>query len=328
MRTRAERAGGPKPLLLTSLHRFSPFADSRYRAGVRIGVLMLPTDPWPETVTRAQHLEALGFDHLWTYDHLSWRRYRDRPWHATIPWLTGLAGATRTIRLGTMVASPNFRHPVTLAKDAMTLDHISSGRLTLGVGAGGVGYDSTVLGGEVLDPGQRAERLAEFIEALDLLLRQPTTSYNGSYYTVGDARMLPGCVQRPRIPLALAAGDPQSLGLVARFADGWITYGDTSHRDSTLEGSDAAIRRQLERLTEHCERLGRDPQTIDRIYLSGNTDERPLASLGAFTDLVGRCQALGFTDLVFHHPRAEDPVWNDPPEIVEQIASEVLPAVR
>jgi alkanesulfonate monooxygenase SsuD/methylene tetrahydromethanopterin reductase-like flavin-dependent oxidoreductase (luciferase family) len=289
---------------------------------------MLPTDPWPDTVARARHIEALGFHHLWTYDHLSWRRYRDRPWHATIPWLTGLAAATDTVRLGTMVASPNFRHPVTLAKDAMTLDHVSSGRLTLGVGAGGVGFDSTVLGGEVLSREQRAHRLAEFVEALDLLLRQPTTSFAGTYYTVDEARMLPGCVQRPRLPIALAAGDRQTLGLVARFADAWITYGDTSHRDTTREGSDAAIRRQLELLTEHCERLGRDPGTIDRIYLSGNTDERPLASLAAFTDLVGRCQALGFTDLVFHHPRAEDPVWDDPPQIVEQIASELLPEVR
>jgi len=289
---------------------------------------MLPTDPWPETVDRARRLEALGFEHLWTYDHLSWRRYRERSWHGTIPWLTGLAGATSRIRLGTMVASPNFRHPVTLAKDAMTLDHISSGRLTLGVGAGGVGFDSTVLGGEPLSRDERAQRLAEFIEVLDLLLRQPTTSFAGRYYSVEEARMIPGCLQRPRLPLALAAGDPQTLGLVARFADAWITYGDTSHGDTSRQGSDAAIRRQLDRLEEHCARLGRRPGTVDRIYLSGNTDERPLASLAAFTDLVGRCQALGFTDLVFHHPRAEDPVWDDPVEIVEQIATEVLPTLR
>ena len=203
---------------------------------MRIGVLMLPTDPWPETVARARHLEALGYDHLWTYDHLSWRRYRDRPWHATIPWLTGLAAATSSIRLGTMVASPNFRHPVTLAKDVMTLDHISQGRLTLGVGAGGVGFDSTVLGGEVLAPAARGQRLAEFVELLDLLLRQPTTSFRGTYYSAVEARMLPGCLQRPRPPLAVAAGDPASMALVARFADAWITYGDSSHRDSPSPG--------------------------------------------------------------------------------------------
>jgi alkanesulfonate monooxygenase SsuD/methylene tetrahydromethanopterin reductase-like flavin-dependent oxidoreductase (luciferase family) len=295
---------------------------------MRIGVLMLPTDPWPETVARARHLESLGYDHLWTYDHLSWRRYRDRPWHATIPWLTGLAAATSSVRLGTMVTSPNFRHPVTLAKDVMTLDHISQGRLTLGVGAGGVGFDSTVLGGAVLSPAARGQRLAEFVELLDLLLRQPTTSFRGTYYTADEARMLPGCLQRPRPPLALAAGDPATMAVVARFADGWITYGDSSHRDSSAAGTDAAIDRQLDALAQHCARIGRDPMSVDRLYLSGNTDERPLASLDAFTDLVGRCQARGFTDIVFHHPRADDPVWNDPEDIVEAIAAEVLPGLH
>jgi alkanesulfonate monooxygenase SsuD/methylene tetrahydromethanopterin reductase-like flavin-dependent oxidoreductase (luciferase family) len=295
---------------------------------VRIGVLMLPTDPWSDTVARARRLEALGFDHLWTYDHLSWRRYRDRPWHATIPWLTGLATATTTIRLGTMVTSPNFRHPVTLAKDAMTLDHISDGRLTLGVGAGGLGFDATVLGGDLLSLSDRRRRLSEFVELLDQLLRQPTTSFRGAYYAADEARMLPGCVQRPRLPLALAAGDPSTLALVARFADAWITYGDTSHRDLTATGTETAVRHQVDLLTEQCGRIGRDPQSIARIYLSGNTDERPLTSVAAFTDLVGRYDALGFTDIVFHHPRSDDPVWNDPEEIVEAIASEVLPAVR
>ena len=291
---------------------------------MRIGVLMLPTDPWPQTRARGQRLEALGFDHLWTYDHLSWRRYRDRPWHATIPWLSGLAAATTKIRLGTMVASPNFRHPVTLAKDAMTLDHVSDGRLLLGVGAGGVGFDSTVLGGPVLPLAARRERLAEFVELLDLLLRQPVTSYTGTYYSADEARMLPGCLQRPRVPLALAAGDPGTMALVARFADAWITYGDSSHRDMSATGTDNALRRQIDHLAAECRRIGRDPGSVDRIYLSGNTDERPLASLEAFTDLVGRCQSLGFTDIVFHHPRADDPVWDDPEEIVEAIASELL----
>jgi alkanesulfonate monooxygenase SsuD/methylene tetrahydromethanopterin reductase-like flavin-dependent oxidoreductase (luciferase family) len=295
---------------------------------VRIGVLMLPTDPWPETVARARRLEALEFDHLWTYDHLSWRRYRDRPWHATIPWLSGLAAATETIRLGTMVASPNFRHPVTLAKDAMTLDHVSGGRLILGVGAGGVGFDSTVLGGAPLSLAARRQRLAEFVELLDLLLRQPATSYSGTYYSADEARMLPGCLQCPRVPLALAAGDPRTMALVARYADAWITYGDSSHRDMSARGTEDALHRQLDNLAEECGRIGRDPDSVERIYLSGNTDERPLASLEAFTDLVGRCQTLGFTDIVFHHPRADDPVWDDPENIVAAIASEVLPRVR
>jgi len=113
---------------------------------MRIGVLLLPADPWPETIRMAQRVEELGYDHLWTYDHLSWRRYRDQAWHSTYPWLTGVAAHTNTIRLGTMVSNPNVRHPLILAKDATTIDHISNGRFTIGVGAGGTGFDATVLG--------------------------------------------------------------------------------------------------------------------------------------------------------------------------------------
>lgn len=295
---------------------------------MRVGVLLLPTDSWPETVERVRHLELLGYDHVWTYDHLSWRRYRERAWHATMPWLSGLAAATTRIRLGTMVASPNFRHPATLAKEAMTLDHISAGRLTLGLGAGGRGFDATVLGGHELSPAQRLARLAEFVEAIDLLLREPAGSYDGHYFTVADARMLPGCVQKPRLPIALAAGSRGTVRLTARYADAWITYGHPDYRDATPSEIERAVAMQAQWLAEECSAIGRDPADLDRIYLIGNTDERPLASVAAFTDFVGRYRALGFTDVVFHDPRPDDPVWTDPPEIVEAIAEEVLPKLR
>ena len=291
---------------------------------MRVGVLLLPTDPWPESVELAQRLERWGYAHLWTYDHLSWRRYRDRGWHAAIPWLTGLAAATSTIRLGTMVASPTFRHPVTLAKEAMTLDHVSDGRFTLGIGAGGTGFDAEVLGFRPLNPSDRAARLGEFVEALDQLLRRPATSHRGEYYTIKDARMLPGCLQQPRLPFALAAAGPRTLAIAARYADAWITYGDSTYRDTSPDGTERIVRRQAEQLAEHCSEIGRDLGEIDRIYLIGNTSERPLASVAAFTDFVGRYRALGFTDIVFHHPRPGDPVWTDDPAIVEAIATEVL----
>jgi alkanesulfonate monooxygenase SsuD/methylene tetrahydromethanopterin reductase-like flavin-dependent oxidoreductase (luciferase family) len=289
---------------------------------------MLPTDPWPETVARARQIEALGYDHLWTYDHLSWRRYRERSWHATIPWLTGLAAATDRIRLGTMVTSPNFRHPVTLAKDTMTLDHVSAGRFILGVGAGGVGFDSTVFGTSPLPPRELVARLEEFVEVLDVLLREPAVSHQGRYYTVDDARMIPGCVQQPRVPIAVAAAGPRTLALAARVADAWITYGDPSHRDATPDGTARAVREQVGFLERACDEIGRDPAAIQRIYLTDNTSERPLESVDEFRAFAQRYAALGFTDLVFHHPRSDDPVWDDPPEAVEQIARGVLPDLR
>ncbi|HEY7136921.1 MAG TPA: LLM class flavin-dependent oxidoreductase [Acidimicrobiia bacterium] len=292
---------------------------------MRVGVVLLPADPWPETVARAQRIDALGYDHLWTYDHLSWRRYRDHEWHATIPWLTGVAAATRSVRIGTMVASPNFRHPVTLAKDAMTIDHVSGGRLELGVGAGGIGFDATVLGGEVLSPRRRVDRLREFVEVLDRLLREPVTSHRGVFYTVDEARMVPGCVQRPRVPLAIAATGPRTLALAARLGDAWITLGDRERPDPTPDETEQAVRAQLHRLEDACASLGRDPTEIRRIYMIDNTGERPIASVAAFEDFVGRYRALGFTDVVFHHPRPDDSVWDDPEEVVEQIATDVLP---
>src|SRR3954454_16019145 len=133
---------------------------------VRVGVCIIPTDPWPTAVAQARHVEALGFDHLWTYDHLSWQHYRDRPWFGAIPWLTGIAGATERVRLGTLVCSPNFREPLTLAKDAIALGPASGERLLPGVGPGGGGWDATV-SGEPLPAAARTARFAEMVEALD-----------------------------------------------------------------------------------------------------------------------------------------------------------------
>jgi alkanesulfonate monooxygenase SsuD/methylene tetrahydromethanopterin reductase-like flavin-dependent oxidoreductase (luciferase family) len=288
---------------------------------IRVGVLLLPTDPWPETLATARRLEDWGYDHLWTYDHLTWRRYQDRPWHSTFPWLTGLATQTSRIRLGTMVANPNIRHPLLLAKDCMTIDHLSGGRFTLGIGAGGTGFDATALGQAPLSTSERLTRLEEFVKVVDGLLRNELTDHRGDWYEINDARMLPGCVQTPRLPIAIAAGGARGLRLVAEAAETWITFGDVSGADLSDAGTIAAVRDQTQMLEAACEAIGRDPREIRRIYLIGNTLERPLRSLDAFDEFAGRYAELGFTDLVFHHPRPDDPVWNDSNEIVEAIAS-------
>jgi alkanesulfonate monooxygenase SsuD/methylene tetrahydromethanopterin reductase-like flavin-dependent oxidoreductase (luciferase family) len=291
---------------------------------LRLGVVMVPTDPWPETVATARRVEALGYDHLWVYDHLTWRRFQEKPWHAIYPWLTGVAAATERIRIGTMVSSPNIRHPLILAKDAMTIDHISGGRLTIGIGAGGVGFDAHAFGQPTLTPGQRIDRLAEFVDAFDLLLQQDQHHYNGEWYTINEARMLPGCVQRPRVPLAVAASRPRGLTLAARHGQAWITYGDATSEDLSAAGTERIVAAQLAGLEEACAALERDPADIARIFLIGISEARPLTSLEAFVDFVGRYRELGFTDLVFHYPRPEDEVWNDPPEMVEAIAEHLL----
>ena len=284
---------------------------------MRIGVVVMPTDPWSQALDTARRLDRMGFDHLWVYDHLSWQRYRERPWFAPYPWLAGIAGATSTIRLGTLVANPNLRHAATLAKDAMTIDHIAEGRFTLGIGAGGLGFDATVLGQVPLTPGQRVDRLGEYVESIDGLLRGSTTSYSGEYVTIDDARMLPGCIQQPRVPIAIAAGAPRSIALVAQYADAWITLGDTTGAGTPTNEAVGAQSALLDRtLTD----VGRSSDAVDRILLTGHDGQRPLASFDAFADAAGRAAEMGIDELIVHHPRADDEHWNDDPAILEEIA--------
>lgn len=284
---------------------------------MRIGVALLPADPWPQAVARARQVEGLGFAHLWTYDHLSWRRFRDRPWFGAIPWLTGIAAATSRIRLGTLVASPNFRHPVTLAKEALTLDHISEGRLTLGIGAGGTGFDATVFGDEVPSPRERADRLADFLEVLDGLLRAPTYSSDNARYPVNGAQNIPACVQRPRVPFLVAAAGRRTLGLAARHGQGWVTFGREG--DSTLADLEAGLVQQAAILDEQCEKLGRDPLSIDRVLLSSHR-----LVPGVAEELLEICRRTGMTDLIIHDPRPGDPELDADPGVLDAIAEEFL----
>jgi alkanesulfonate monooxygenase SsuD/methylene tetrahydromethanopterin reductase-like flavin-dependent oxidoreductase (luciferase family) len=182
---------------------------------MRYGVVILPEARWRDARSTWQAAEELGFDHAWTYDHLAWRTLRDQPWFAAVPTLTAAATVTTRIRLGPLVASPNFRHPVTFAKELVALDDVSGGRVTAGFGAGGTGWDATILGEPAWSPGERAGRFAEFVELTDRLLRVPEVSFAGRYYSADGARTHPGCLQQPRLPFAIAATGPRGMRLAA-----------------------------------------------------------------------------------------------------------------
>jgi alkanesulfonate monooxygenase SsuD/methylene tetrahydromethanopterin reductase-like flavin-dependent oxidoreductase (luciferase family) len=275
---------------------------------MRVGVLILPDERWAAAGERWRRAEELGFDHAWTYDHLTWRSLRERPWFGAIPTLTAAAGVTRRIRLGTLVASPNFRHPVPFAKELMTLDDVSGGRVTAGLGAGGSGFDATALGGAAWTPRERSARFEEFVTLLDRLLRERATTSAGTYYSAHEARAIPGCVQQPRLPFAIAATGPRGMRLAARFAETWVCV-DSRKLD----------RGDLERLAETCRAQGRDPATLYKLALVGFAD-RALESVAAFADTRGRYAELGFTDLVVHWPRSEEPLAGDL-RVLERIAA-------
>ncbi|MBW8702224.1 Alkanesulfonate monooxygenase [Streptomyces sp. MBT84] len=292
---------------------------------LRLSTVILPYLRWHEGGRAAwQRAEQLGFHTAFTYDHLSWRSFRDGPWFGAIPTLTAAASVTQGMRLGTLVTSPNFRHPVTLAKELISLDDISGGRITLGIGAGGTGFDATALGQEPWTPRERADRFGEFLPLLDRLLTEDSVSYEGRHYSADEARNIPGCVQRPRLPFAVAATGPRGLLLAARHGQAWVTTGDPNlYETGTPEQSVQALRTQTERLAEACATIGRDATELDKVLLTGFTPDRgrPLESLDAFVDFAGRHQELGFTDLVVHWPIPDSDFAADE-KVFERIALE------
>ncbi|MFE7381815.1 LLM class flavin-dependent oxidoreductase [Streptomyces zhihengii] len=272
---------------------------------MRLSTVILPIHRWTEGQKIWRRAEDLGFHAAYTYDHLSWRSFRDGPWFGAIPALTAAATVTQSMRLGTLVTSPNFRHPVTLAKELISLDDVSGGRVTLGIGAGGNGFDATALGQEPWTPRERADRFGEFVPLLDQLLTQDALSHRGEFYSAEEARNIPGCVQRPRLPFAVAATGPRGLRLAARYGQAWVTTGDPKlYEAGTPEQSVEALRGQLTRLGTACAETGRDVADLDKILLTGFTPDRtrPLDSVDAFVDFAGRHRELGFTEIVVHWP--------------------------
>jgi alkanesulfonate monooxygenase SsuD/methylene tetrahydromethanopterin reductase-like flavin-dependent oxidoreductase (luciferase family) len=290
---------------------------------MRFGLTILPERRWLDSAPMWRRAEELGFDHAWTYDHLVWGGLPDSPWYGTVPTLTAAAMVTSTIRLGTFVTSPNYRHPVSFLRDLLALDDISGGRMTCGIGAGG-DIDSDVLGGQALTPRQRFDRLAEFTGLLDRLLTQDHVSHQGTYFSAVDARTRPGPVQQPRIPFVMAANGPRSLTLAVEHGAGWVTTGPAV---DTMDQWWAALAKLGGRLDEALATAGRDPASLDRHLSLDSSPRFALASVGAFEEMAGRSAELGFTDVITHWPRRDGPYAGDV-SVLEAVASQVIPRFR
>jgi alkanesulfonate monooxygenase SsuD/methylene tetrahydromethanopterin reductase-like flavin-dependent oxidoreductase (luciferase family) len=284
---------------------------------MRFGITILPEYRWKDAAPLWRRAEELGFDHAWTYDHLTWSGLQDSPWFGTTPTLTAAAMVTSTIKLGTFVTSPNFRHPLALTRDILAIDDVSDGRFLCGIGSGG-SLDATIQGGPDLTPRQKVDRFAEFVELLDKLLTTDGVDFKGEYFETRNGRTLPGCVQQPRVPFIMAANGPRSLRLAVQYGAGWVTTGPKS---PDFESWFTAVTDLSHRLDDVLE--GRP---LDR-YLALDSARYALSSPDAFEDVVNRAAGLGFTDVITHWPRAEG-VYAGSEDVLEQIATEVIPRLR
>ena len=210
---------------------------------------------WPDLVERVQFAEAAGFDGAWVFDHFK-PLYGDPNGPCLEGWtlLAGLAAVTSRIRLGVLVTGITYRHPSVLATEAITVDHISNGRLEIGMGAAWHQPEHEQLGIPFPRIKERAERLEEGVQVMRLLMTKDRATFDGRQYQLYEASYHPRPVQKPHPPIWIGAGGEQlMLPIVARQADAWHAFGS--------EPSMAAKSNLLDQLAE---RAGRDPKRILR----------------------------------------------------------------
>jgi alkanesulfonate monooxygenase SsuD/methylene tetrahydromethanopterin reductase-like flavin-dependent oxidoreductase (luciferase family) len=245
-----------------------------------------------------------GLDGCWVFDHFApMGRIRTGDIFEAWTILAAMAQATRRVRVGTLVTGNVYRHPAVLAKMAVTVDHLSGGRLDLGFGAGGDAYADTMLG---LPPGpaaERIERLDEACQVLKLLWTQSGTTFEGRHYRLTDATSEPRPVQPGGPPLWLgSSGERRGLRVVAQRADGWINAQFLRTVAADPSGEDLVeLRRLGEVLDAHCARIGRDPGTIRRAVQFPLPDDADDALRTA-----ERYVRAGFGDVIFMIVQAGD----------------------
>lgn len=268
---------------------------------------------WDTTVERWLYFETLGFDSLWDCDHYQQPSRPQGPYFEGWTLLAALAARTSTVRLGVLVTSNTFRHPALVAKEAMTVDHISHGRLELGLGAGWFEPEHAHFGIAFPEPAELVDRFRESVEVIDLLLRQDVTSYDGQYVQLKEAPFRPGPVQKPRPPLTLGAHKRKMMKIVAKYADRWNSHG-------TVE----ELRQRNAMLDEECAAIGRDPGSIIRSLYgwAALMPADPWSSVDAFNEVIGRYREAGIHDFIIDAPGPEGF------PMLERIAADVIPALK
>ena len=291
---------------------------------MRLDLYLLPNRPWPVLLDRVRRAEAMGFGCAWFPDHFVNGLRVEDDWLEVWSLLGALATTTDRIRLGTLVSSITLRNPSVLARAATTLDHLSGGRLELGIGAAGSPRDHEMTGIQVRSGRERSERLEEAVGIVRDLLTDGTAEGTGPHYPVHGAVLRPAPVQRPRPPITVGALAPRSMRLAARLADAWNTqpmragarFGDVLTGEDEL----ALMRERTAFIDRECEEAGRDPASLRRSYLLLGTYKR---GPGPPDEFVRRAEALrdaGVQELILYWPDVEE-VEPD----LERVAADALP---
>jgi alkanesulfonate monooxygenase SsuD/methylene tetrahydromethanopterin reductase-like flavin-dependent oxidoreductase (luciferase family) len=294
---------------------------------LRFTVLVLPNVAWPELLRRCRQVEELGFDSLALADHLVDWAGNKGPWFELWSHLSAVAQATTRIRIATMVAQIPLRNPALFALQALTADHISGGRLDVGLGIGlEVDPSYRMMGIENWSARERVDRFGEYVELVDRLMAHEETSYQGRFYRADAAALRPRPVQQPRPPIMIAAMGPRMLGHAARHADIWNSLSFAKTFEAQLDET----RKRLAAIDARCAAIGRDPASLRRSYLMFDTSARSSGGVVSyyeseevFTRMVEQVVALGITEVAFYYP-----ILDRQRPMFERIAREVLPKLK
>ena len=248
-----------------------------------------------------------GFDHVWDFDHLAsiGEGGPDRPIFEGWSLQAAMAEATKRVRIGCLVTGNTYRNPALLAKIAVTVDHLSGGRLEFGIGAAWAEVEHAMYGIEGLD--HRVGRLSESLRIIKSLWTEERTNFDGRYYRMHDAISNPKPVQKPHPPVWIGASGETTMRLVARHADVWNAAGGDPGRTGALTSM----------LEQACAAIGRDPSEIRRSVQFGWDGK----NRNQLIELCGEYAGQGLTELVVYL-RGGAPV-----ALADKIA-EALPELR
>ena len=260
----------------------------------RFGLFMSQANkPWSQVLDEFAMAEDLGFDTAWLVDHLvDTDGPPENPCLEAWTLLAAIAARTSRLTIGVLVSSNTFRHPSLLLKQAVTVDHVSGGRLILGIGTGWHADEHRRYGLPLPPAVERVDRLEEAVEIAVRLQEEPSLTFRGRFYELDDAVFEPRPVQRPHIPLLVAAHRPRMIRLAGRFADQWDTFPELA--GAATEGVTTSVAERLAAFEVAARAAGRDPAAIRR-SVWGLPDV--VASEASYEAFVRRHLELGFTDV-------------------------------
>lgn len=261
---------------------------------MRISVKLAPTFDYPELEKFWRSADDLGFEAVWNYDHFYGLVDNGKLTHEGWTTLAAMAVVIRNARVGCMVTGVTYRNPAILAKMAVTVDHISGGRLDFGIGAGWHEAEHRGYGIEFPSAGTRVAMLDEALTVIRRLWTEESVSFEGRFYPLQDAICEPKPIQRPHPPIVVGGSQPKMLRVIARHADEWNM---PSHESPTEWGEVNT------RLDEACAEVGRDLAEVRRsvqLFLHPRDPEQVTGQL----DLLPQFEDLGCEHAVlsFYQP--------------------------